>query len=247
MELDIDLPDFGPFEGGAPVSEFSSPDNPVFGLDLSGSLHSSVMSVSPTELLLTENLMSAPGSTALTHLTTPSGYDTSPAFTEDWNASPLFAQNDFETAQEWPSLFPDAETSAAPAPALAAPAPVPAAQAEDSPSVDSEDFEPARRPSQARKSSASSSPSGRHSSVSGVSARRRGKPLPPITIDDPSDTVGMKRAKNTLAARKSRARKAERMDELERQVRELEAEKEKLAAELAHWKSLASSQGAAGQ
>ncbi|PSR79970.1 hypothetical protein BD289DRAFT_485301 [Coniella lustricola] len=251
---DIDLPDFASFGAGTPISEFPSPANPGFGLDLSGSLHNSVTSVSPNDLLLTDNIFSAPNSAALSQLTTPSvGYNTSPEF--GYDCSPLFQTDDLDAQQPfWSSLFPDAATTAVSAavPAAAAPSPSPpqqqqqslAASIEQSPATESEDLEIDVQPRTARKPSDSFSPSDRrHSSTSGVSARRRGRPLPPITIDDPSDMVGMKRAKNTLAARKSRARKAERMDELEQKVRELEAEKEKLEAQVAHWKSLASARG----
>ncbi|PYI30183.1 hypothetical protein BP00DRAFT_212520 [Aspergillus indologenus CBS 114.80] len=60
----------------------------------------------------------------------------------------------------------------------------------------------------------------KHSTVAGVNARPR-KELAPITCD-PSDPAAMKRARNTEAARKSRARKLERQEELERRVAELE-------------------------
>jgi hypothetical protein len=56
------------------------------------------------------------------------------------------------------------------------------------------------------------------------------KPFSPIIVENPSDTVAMKRARNTLAARKSRQRKMQRFDELERA--ELEEEHD-------HWKSIA--------
>jgi len=75
-------------------------------------------------------------------------------------------------------------------------------------------------------------PSGTHSSVSGVNSRKRDKPLPPIIVEDPNDTVAMKRARNTLAARKSRQRKMQRFDELEDKISKLEAERD-------HWKAIA--------
>lgn len=234
---DIDLEPFVGFEGGATASEFASPAQQTFNFDMSGSVNSSHFStVSPNDLLMCADIISNPGSAALTALTTPSGYDDSPALTDSWENSPLFAAN--ETSETWTSLFPDAEMNAP------APAPAPAAQVGQSPSAVSDDLEPVRRPSQHRKSSASNSPSGRHSSVAGVNSRRRGKPLPPITIDDPTDTVSMKRAKNTLAARKSRQRKAERMDDLEKQINELRAENEKLQAERDQWRLLALKPGA---
>ena len=88
--------------------------------------------------------------------------------------------------------------------------------------------------SQPRRKS-SNSPSaghGRHSSVAGVNSRRRDKPLPPIIVDDPADTTAMKRARNTLAARKSRERKAQRLDDLELKIAKLEEERD-------HWKRIA--------
>ncbi|KAJ3579278.1 hypothetical protein NPX13_g1292 [Xylaria arbuscula] len=63
-------------------------------------------------------------------------------------------------------------------------------------------------------------------------SRRRDKPLPPIIIDNPEDTVNMKRARNTLAARKSRERKAQRLEELEKLIEKLEQERDK-------WRSVA--------
>ncbi|OBT57401.1 hypothetical protein VE04_02585 [Pseudogymnoascus sp. 24MN13] len=71
----------------------------------------------------------------------------------------------------------------------------------------------------------------------GVSARKRNQPLPPIVVEDPNDTVAIKRARNTLAARKSRQKKMERFDELE-------AEIAKIAAERDMWKAKALARGA---
>ncbi|KAK0106924.1 hypothetical protein ONS95_003640 [Cadophora gregata] len=62
--------------------------------------------------------------------------------------------------------------------------------------------------------------------------RKRDKPLPPIVVDDPNDTVAMKRARNTLAARKSRQRKMQSILELEEDIAKKTAERD-------HWKKLA--------
>ncbi|KFZ11289.1 hypothetical protein V502_07623 [Pseudogymnoascus sp. VKM F-4520 (FW-2644)] len=48
------------------------------------------------------------------------------------------------------------------------------------------------------------------SAAAGISARKHNQPLPPIVVEDPNDTVAIKRARNTLAARKSRQRNRER-------------------------------------
>ena len=51
----------------------------------------------------------------------------------------------------------------------------------------------------------------RPSTVAGVNARKRDKPLPPIVVNE-NDTIALKRARNTAAARKSRAKKVEERD-----------------------------------
>lgn len=65
----------------------------------------------------------------------------------------------------------------------------------------------------------------------------RQAPLSPIVVDEGADSVAVKRARNTEAARRSRARKMERMSQLEDRVdelltrnKELEAEVERLRA-----------------
>ncbi|KAI0394260.1 hypothetical protein F5Y17DRAFT_458170 [Xylariaceae sp. FL0594] len=179
--------------------------------------------VSPSELLIQEPF-SAPNSAAFTNLTTPSNFGESPGF-EQWGFSPSFSDMDAASGSEWPSLFPDAR-----------PAEQSAAVQNVSPG-ESLDGLDALMESAASRRKADSSPSlssrhGRHSSVSGVSSRRRDKPLPPIIVDDPNDTVAMKRARNTLAARKSRERKAQKMEEYEEKIAKLEAERD-------YWKRIA--------
>ncbi|KAG8157620.1 hypothetical protein KVR01_012662 [Diaporthe batatas] len=224
---DFEFEDFTAFEGGAPASALSSPANMAF--DLSSSMHSSnIGTVSPQDLLMNEPFMSAPNSTALTALTSPSIYNESPDFNDSCDVSPNFGSSDFDDSGNWFSLFPDQNPVAA---APAAPA------VDQSPATKSEDFETVEKPAQRRKSSNSSSPTGRHSSVSGVNSRRRDKPLPPIIVEDPNDTVAMKRARNTLAARKSRERKAIKFEELEEKIRKLEADRD-------HWKQVAIAHGA---
>lgn len=57
-------------------------------------------------------------------------------------------------------------------------------------------------------------------------------PLKPVEVDEDCGDVAVKRAKNTEAARRSRARKLERMSQLELRVRELMDENEQLRAEI---------------
>ncbi|ROV91388.1 hypothetical protein VPNG_09983 [Cytospora leucostoma] len=220
----FDFEDFTAFEGGAPPSAFSSPANPAF--DLSSSVHSSNMgTVSPHDLLMSEPFMSAPNSTAFTNLTSPSIYNESPEFNDSLDVSPSFDGSKLDGSDTWFSLFPDAQQNQTAVSAV-----------DQSPVTPSEDFDVVEKPAQRRKSSNASSP-GRHSSVAGVNSRRRDKPLPPIIVEDPNDTIAMKRARNTLAARKSRERKAQRFEDLEERIRKLEAERD-------HWKQLALASGA---
>jgi hypothetical protein len=58
-----------------------------------------------------------------------------------------------------------------------------------------------------------------------ANSHKSDKPLSPITVEGLSDTVTVKRARNTLAARKSRQRKMQRFDELEERIAKLEVER----------------------
>ncbi|KAK3384381.1 hypothetical protein B0T24DRAFT_689442 [Lasiosphaeria ovina] len=224
---DLDLDDFAAFDGGASTTTYSSPAMPNL-FDMSGASSSSTNlgTVSPQDLLIQEPFMSAPNSTALTALTSPSLYDESPDFGSGFDVSPNFAGSDFDAGGNdvWFPLFPQSNTQQN-------------ANVEHSPAEKSDDLEVVEPTSgHQRRKSGTSPPSGRHSSVSGVGSRRRDKPLPPIIVEDPSDTIAMKRARNTLAARKSRERKAQKLEELEEQI-------EKLTAERDHWKNLAMERG----
>lgn len=231
---DLDLDDFTAFEGGASTTAYSSPALPTV-FDLSGSVSSSATNmgtVSPQELLLQEPFMSAPNSTALTALTSPSIYNESPEFGDCYDVSPSFESGDFDTgsADTWYPLFPptNPQPEATQKPT----------SAEASPASKSDDLDVLEAISGHRRKSSGASPtSSRPSSVAGVNSRRRDKPLPPIIVEDPSDVVAMKRARNTLAARKSRERKALRLDELEERISKLTAERD-------HWRSLALAHGA---
>lgn len=229
---DFDLDSFGAFGDGG-VSAWSSPYDLTASVSSLGS-SSNMGTVSPQDLVLQDSFMSAPNSTAFTALTSPSIYNESPEFNDSYDVSPNFGNAEFDgTSAEWFPLFPQSEVTApqkaAPVPATPAPAPV----VENSPTSSSDDLE-AAKPSAGhqRRKSGTSPPVSRHSSVSGVNSRRRDKPLPPIIVEDPSDTIAMKRARNTLAARKSRERKAQRFEELEEKIAKLEAERD-------HWKQLA--------
>lgn len=74
------------------------------------------------------------------------------------------------------------------------------------------------------------------------SKKQRTQPLPPVDTKT-SDPVLMKRAKNTEAARRSRARKMERMTQLESKVEELLKDKESLEQEVSRLRAMLKAQG----
>lgn len=189
------------------------------------------VTVSPKDLMVGPT--SAPPSTTFTNYTSPSIWD-SPDVAESFETSPLiFTDAELGTnTDSWPSLFPDNS-----------------GQPEEMPIVPTEDMTKsspylvtvgtngmARQRSSPGQSPHASRGTPRHSSVSGVNARKRDKPLPPITVRDPTDTVELKRARNTAAARKSRQKKVERVEELEKQVEELQTQVE-------HWRNIALARG----
>jgi hypothetical protein len=240
---DMDLfDDFTAFEGGAATqnsfpSAYSSPAVPTIydpNMNMSSSSSTNMGTVSPQDLLRGDPFASAPNSTALTNLTSPSVYNESPNF-DDYEISPFVGNSgDLDHAlagdagDPWFPLFPqDDQTAQAPA--------------RQSPLLPAEELEVSEhlRANNRRRSGASGSPpAGPHAAVSGVNSRKRDKPLPPIIVEDPNDTVAMKRARNTLAARKSRQRKMQRFEELEDTIQKLEAERD-------HWKAIALRRGGA--
>jgi hypothetical protein len=177
--------------------------------------------VSPQDLHR-DPFASAPNSTAFTNLTSPSTFNESPEYNDNFDVSPFVGNNgDIDqtiAGDPWYPLFPQddqlQESSAA----------------DHSPLLPEEELEvneALRSSTGRRRSGTATSPP---SAVSGV--RKRDKPLPPIIVEDPNDTVAMKRARNTLAARKSRQRKMQRFEELEDEIAKLKTERD-------HWKSLA--------
>lgn len=69
------------------------------------------------------------------------------------------------------------------------------------------------------------------------SKKQRSRPLMPVEANA-EDPVSVKRARNTEAARRSRARKMERMGQLEQKVEELLGSREELASELDRLKKI---------
>jgi hypothetical protein len=195
------------------------PTSPLIDYDGFGGAELSAMptnttdhTVSPHELALNDSPSlygSAPPSGALTNLTSPDIYNTSPDFTIDHleNAS-------------WSSLFPDqAETIA----------PIAMQRNVSSGSSVSPNDSP-----QGVGARSSERPNSIHrNSIGGIAkSRRRQGALKDIVVD-PSDKIAAKRARNTLAARDSRARKAMHVDHLEGEIEKLERELDQLRKERA--------------
>lgn len=76
-----------------------------------------------------------------------------------------------------------------------------------------------------------------HLGVVTYNRKSRAAPLTPI-IPESDDPVAMKRAKNTEAARRSRARKLQRMNQLEDKVEELLKRNTELEQEVASLRAL---------
>lgn len=100
---------------------------------------------------------------------------------------------------------------------------------------------PAEKPSQRQRGGQFKCQSRQNLSRSGVGFRRqdraRNRPLPPIVVQDPNNTVAVKRARNTITARNYRQRQIAKLEELETKIRELEADRD-------HWMALAKEHGA---
>jgi len=146
----------------------------------------------------------------------------------DYDQSPLFADADIGDANNWDSLFEEE-------------AKVKVEPIDDSPqSVELSEFTEVKHKLITPKSTPIESPMGsfkrkRKSEASppvyndkkdelGITAynrKPRSAPLMPIEMPSDDDCVAVKRARNTEAARRSRARKMERMSQLEDRVKDL--------------------------
>lgn len=228
LATEMDLLDFTvSSDAHAPALPFSSADFDLrtdFGLfdDHRSMAHSeSVQTVSPKDIMVD----SAPPSTTFTNLTTPgTSYFDSPYLDVSSDTSPRYgADNLASESDTWTSLFVDDDgTNVA--------APVHPRVLDVVPRMSRNGSSPGQALSRG------GSNQGRHSSSSGVSSRRRDKPLPAITVDDPHDIVAVKRARNTLAARKSRQKRVEQGELLLKQVEDLELQVE-------YWKQIALGRG----
>jgi len=216
----------------AVLEEWLSTDMSTFSADFSPQLtnihDSSSPAIGPT-ISPQELFMNPPASTATINLASPLSLFDSPS--DSYDTSPLFGADDISPEGQWYSLFPetnpDPEDSSVSPPMPNLSQPESHAHGESAAFTEEERAEESPCTSPLFRSTSSSAT--RRSATSGV---RKRAPLPPIVVQDPSDTVAMKRARNTLAARKSRAKKMERMEEME-------AEIESLKEQVEHWKDLA--------
>ncbi len=211
----------------APFFDSSADLDSLFGTSLEPQYHrasgADSLTISPKDIMAD----SEPPSTTFTDLTTPeTSFFDSPYMADSTNPSPLFAQDNLDSgADNWYPLFgddnqnvagPDADSSTT----------------EIKPPIVNVAPQMSRQASSPGQSSSRGSHQGHHFFSAGVGAKRRDKPLPPIRIDELQDVVAVKRARNTLAARKSRQKRVERNEELVAQVGALEKEVE-------HWKQIA--------
>jgi len=173
----------------------------------------SVTTVSPAELLID----SVPSSGTLSRLATPEL--TSP-FSVDFSVVSTDGHMD-----AWPSLFPEVEEKEDLPQAQITEAMVAATPVEMSPSLSPASSVYLERPLPTRSLHKKSKDIRRRRSTGRTD-------LQTLSDVDSGDSVAFKRARNTLAARKSRARKMERMGELEQRVLELEGE-------VSYWKARA--------
>ncbi|KAJ5476412.1 hypothetical protein N7475_002141 [Penicillium sp. IBT 31633x] len=186
--------------------------------------------ISPKDLMMDA---SVPPSGTFTDLSTPS-FESPGNFSQ--NTSPMFTDLDVAGHEDWPSLF-DHSSEPLNAFDLATLDAAAAYSVEPKKPIVQTPASPAS-PRATRSVASSPVPASggvKHSSISGINARSR-KNLSPIAFD-PNDPVAAKRARNTEAARKSRAKKMERQYSSERRIADLEQLVAERDAEIAKLKA----------
>lgn len=234
-----------------PMSPAASVHDPTFslmaqGVDVAASMHHqmhplydespvSVATISPRDLSV------------------PQTFNHSPA---EFDQSPLFDDVDLGDSNNWQSLFDKEEpsvksepkeeligepimSSAVSSPAMSAPLSLPGRDRGEQ----QQTMKRKRESSVVSCVSSSASPAAAYSDkkdANGITAynrKPRTLPLQPVVVPEDGDFVAVKRARNTEAARRSRARKMERMTQLEDRVEELLAKNAELEEEIARLKA----------
>lgn len=200
---------------GADLTQFTSFPHP-------SNMSTSTRTVSPKDL---QADFSAPPSAAFTNLTSP---DTSPAYmmSGSFDTSPMYKNLDGGSGDDWYPLFSEdtqgitSQNNSFSHPLERNPSAQSLAQSSGTSGANSPIV---LDQSNRRKSSSNNSPA---LNAGITKPRRRRNPLPSITVD-PNDKAAVKRARNTLAARDSRQRKFEHVEQLNNEINAL---KEQLAA-----------------
>lgn len=237
QELNIEQSDMDSFDFLNVAGEdvlFSPADVIVNDFDYSASTFSAINASAPVQRsantgtispkdLHKDMTFSAPQSTAFTNLSTPGSYAFDSPHMGDSSefTSPMLADDQELDTSFWPPLFTDGDAFAPSNP-----------QTDASPHVGSSSS--LASPMVRTKSSPGKSPTShgrKHSTTSGVNPRKPSKPLAPVPFN-PGDDRDKKRARNTEAARKSRAKKLEYVQEMEAKIEALEEERD-------YWKSVA--------
>ncbi|AOW06051.1 hypothetical protein B0I72DRAFT_138573 [Yarrowia lipolytica] len=99
------------------------------------------------------------------------------------------------------------------------------------------DVNPLKRPRDGSESPSFENKKDQHG-LTAYNRKPRQAPLSPIVVEEGADSVAVKRARNTEAARRSRARKMERMSQLEERVEELLTRNKELEAEVARLRAM---------
>lgn len=177
------------------------------------------LTVSPQDLMLDYH---APESAAFTNLTTPSMYDGSPNDLGSYDASPMLSDGLKAPVESWFSLF-EGTTSSAVGPCTRHSTGLDVSLENDTACHVPVTTAPAPLPT-------SSTPDvlrARHSSTAGIAkCRRPTKDLSPILVDE-CDETAFKRAKNTMAARKSRQKKRDVEEQLRYELAAMTAERDR--------------------
>ena len=214
----MDFNDFTPGNDG-----FGSADPSAF-TPINGQGNSGVSpnTVSPNDLFMD----SAPNSNALTNLTTPSMYDGSPDAFDSFDTSPFLNDTNHVGSSHWPSLFEHEDAQYAPAEMVSSSSTESLANqqgvnlasvSKDRPVSSASMTSPQERPSTGHRMSLSS----------GITKNRRtGRALPPIEVEE-GDSKALKRAKNTMAARKSRQKKRDIEETLRQELAEMTAARDR--------------------